>query len=465
MPAGRIDRRYLLWLVGSAATTTIAGCTQWTEGTAQTTAGTIEVTPGDALVDEPLEIVLSGFDPNEELVVWARTDDEQEQTWLSFGRYETNDDGTLALTEQAPLSGTYEGIDPNGLLWSMQVPDGVTVPFIQGETYEIEVVVQRNDTSVVSTDITRRFIDPGVVQHRITEEGIVGMFFEPSESGPHPGMLALHGSEGELPWLDGAMLASHGYATLALQYFSPTGDGGLPEELVGIPLEYGERAIEWLLEHPSVIDDQIGVMGGSKGGELALLLGSTFSQIGAVIGSVPSGVVWQGLSFEGTAGSSWSYEGENIPFVPIEFDATIETVDATIAGVRGRPVPLAGSYRAPLESPESSRVAEATIPVEQIDGPVLLISGKDDALWPSTGLSELAMRRLNAHDHTYPYEHLAYEDAGHFISVPYQPTSHFDAFEFMPGFTMKLGGTPAGNAHAAADSWPRILEFLDEGLR
>jgi hypothetical protein len=32
------------------------------------------------------------------------------------------------------------------------------------------------------------------------------------------------------------------------------------------------------------------------------------------------------------------------------------------------------------------------------------------------------------------------------------------------GRAMALGGTPAGNAAAAADSWPRILQFLRTGL-
>ena len=32
------------------------------------------------------------------------------------------------------------------------------------------------------------------------------------------------------------------------------------------------------------------------------------------------------------------------------------------------------------------------------------------------------------------------------------------------GLSMALGGTPAGNAAAAADSWPRVLQFLQTSL-
>jgi hypothetical protein len=51
-------------------------------------------------------------------------------------------------------------------------------------------------------------------------------------------------------------------------------------------------------------------------------------------------------------------------------------------------------------------VAHASIAVENINGPVMLISGVDDQLWPSTRLSKVAMERLRAHDHPFPYEHL-----------------------------------------------------------
>ena len=50
----------------------------------------------------------------------------------------------------------------------------------------------------------------------------------------------------------------------------------------------------------------------------------------------------------------------------------------------------------------------ATIPVERINGPVLLISGEDDQMWPSRTLAEIAMERLRAHRHPYPDEHIAY---------------------------------------------------------
>ncbi len=113
-------------------------------------------------------------------------------------------------------------------------------------------------------------------------------------------------------------LASEGFAALALAYL---GMDPLPRDLVEIPLEYFAEAIAWLKAQPAVNADRIAVMGNSKGGELALLLGATYPEdVKAVVGYVPSAVVWQGMpsdqwSYSPYPRSSWSLGGEPLPFV------------------------------------------------------------------------------------------------------------------------------------------------------
>lgn len=459
------NRRDLLKLSGSAAISLLSGCAQLSSGEkTQGEEGTIEITPSDGLMDEPFEILLSDFYPNEMVTIRAHTVDGLNRDWLSFGRFKTSRDGTLSLAQRAPISGTYESIDPRGLLWSMQVPDKPNSSFTVDEVYDVHISVQRNNTTVASTTIKRRFIAAGVTEHSIDEDGLVGVFFEPSSSGPHPAVLALHGTEGQVPWLLGAMLASHGYSTLALQYFDPTGTTGLPSSLVEIPLEYFEHAIDWVLDRPSVTGDRVGVVGPSIGGELTLLLGATLSRIGVVVGYVPSSLVWEG---PGGERPMWTYEGEAIPFVRIKVNRDIvpNLFGTAAAGVRGRPIRVAELFYPSFENTDPESDKAGIIPVEEIDGPVLLISGKDDGIWPSTAFSEIAIHRLQGHDHPYPYEHLAYENAGHIISVPFQPTTDWDTFTLMQGMRLEAGGTAPGNAHAAADSWPRVLDYLAEGLR
>jgi hypothetical protein len=55
--------------------------------------------------------------------------------------------------------------------------------------------------------------------------------------------------------------------------------------------------------------------------------------------------------------------------------------------------------------------------------------------------------------------HLHYEAAGHQISAPYSPTT-VNWLQIPGSFAEDLGGTPAGNAAAAMDSWSKILIFL-----
>lgn len=87
----------------------------------------------------------------------------------------------------------------------------------------------------------------------------------------------LGGSEGGLPCdSEPSLLASHGFPTLALAYF---GVPGLPSHLRLIPLEYFRRAFEWLGRQPGVDPAKLVVLGISRGGEAALLLGSTYPDL------------------------------------------------------------------------------------------------------------------------------------------------------------------------------------------
>jgi acetyl esterase/lipase len=111
---------------------------------------------------------------------------------------------------------------------------------------------------------------------------------------------------------------------------------------------------------------------------------------------------------------------------------------------------------------DRAAVEAAAIFVERIRGPVLLISGEDDRLWPSPVLAEIAAARLAAHKHAVT--HLRYPGAGHMIGPVGLPATANTILHPLRGRAMALGGTPAGNAAAAADSWPRVLQFLRTGL-
>lgn len=286
----------------------------------------------------------------------------------------------------------------------------------------------------------------------VERKDLAGTLFHPAESGPRPAVLVLGGSDGGLMEGSAQRLASEGYAALALAYF---GAEGLPHELVEVPLEYFAEAIGWLKTQPVVDPSCLAVVGISKGGELALLLGATYpGDIHAVVGYSPSAVVWRGVSYRpgsffGKARSSWTLEGEPVPFVDLK---------PRLSEVLGSFVGKLPSARAICERSleDEAAVAAASIAVEKINGPVLLVSYTDDRIWPSTRLSEMAMKRLAAHDHGFPYQHLRYEGAGHPTGLPYS------APIMLRVGPAPLGGSLKANGFAAADSWVKMLAFLKE---
>jgi len=199
----------------------------------------------------------------------------------------------------------------------------------------------------------------------------------------------------------------------------------------------------------------LGVVGRSRGGELALLLASMFPEITTVVGYVPSGVVHAGIAASPVPGaaarSAWTYRGKPLPFVPPAYDGSVAAAASPETPLELRPMFLKS-----LEN--RGAVEAAAIAVERIRGPVFLISGEDDRLWPSPVLAEIAATRLAAHKRSVT--HLRYLGAGHMIGPIGLPATANTILHPLRGLSMALGGTPAGNAAAAADSWPRVLQFL-----
>jgi dienelactone hydrolase len=118
-------------------------------------------------------------------------------------------------------------------------------------------------------------------------------------------------------------------------------------------------------------------------------------------------------------------------------------------------------YDAALENADA--VAAATIPVERIRGPVLLLSGADDRVWPSSRLAQMAIERLDAHHHPYPYTHVSYAGCGHLLPLPHFPAATSTEHPLLRRGVL-LGGTRQANARASVDAWSRLLAFLGEHL-
>lgn len=266
---------------------------------------------------------------------------------------------------------------------------------------------------------------PTVIRRVLQERGLVGDLFFADAPTPKPTVILLGGSEGGKSWSDNPYqvemleeLVRAGFTVFSLAYF---GLDALPLMLTGVPLEYFETAFDWLAEQPEVVPNAYALVGGSKGGELALLLGSRYPQVKAVAAFAPSLVVFQGLS-QGKAASSWTHGGKELSYVPFPLTA----IFAILKGMRsGR---FLDAYKIALRNTKAA--AKAAIPVEKTHGPVLLISGSRDEMWPSAAMCEQMMTRLSGAEFPFSVKHLALE------------TGH--------------------NVFDDTSTWPEIVRFLTE---
>jgi dienelactone hydrolase len=236
---------------------------------------------------------------------------------------------------------------------------------------------------------------------------------------PIAAVVLIGGSGGQEPdyLVDG--MAGAGVAALSVAYF---GRPGLPRSLGNIELRYFERALGLVhgrLAEPNV---PVVVLGQSRGSEAAMLCGVYFPDLVAgVVATVPANVSLCGYP-EG--GPAWLLDGD--------------------------PLPWAEDF-----GPDSHDPA-AFIPVEKINGPVMLVAAGADEVWPSAPMAQALSRRLRTHGDPYGHKLLEYPDAGHTLGYlrPDLPAGVLPA---------DLADSPATRA-ARADAWPQVVRFL-RGLR
>jgi dienelactone hydrolase len=286
-----------------------------------------------------------------------------------------------------------------------------------------------------------------LVQTTVSAEGLVGKLYRPAGVQDRlPSVIVLGGSEGGLnPAVsrEARLIARRGYVALQLAYF---GAPRLPETLQLIPVDYFERAVDWLGKQPGDDPRHIGIVGTSIGGEAALLVAAYDPAITAVMAAVPSGVVWPGIA-DGIARSppsSFTLGGRPLPDLPYGWGgATGDVYQRYAGGLRGLP-----------------RHRNAIIPVERINGAVMLMCGERDRVWPSCPMTVAAAARLRARAFSHPLQVLDFQRAGHAVFGPPVDPSSAD----YAGLG-SLGGSAAANDAARRTDWPAFLAFLDSALK
>ena len=418
----------------------------------------LRIQPSDkVLMGTPVSVKLDHLPPNTTATLHA-----YRRRWgglvYSFATFQSDPQGHILLDQLPPVQGTYTIADSLGIFWSMSWPaqKDKEMPFVIRELKENTVCFNLEiDHEVVSAK-TLELMEklPNIVTEQIHTDSLTAVFHYPENQRNLPVLiLVAGGSKEEFDWNHRMtqIIASNGYASLSLPYnhIKP-----LPEYLEKVPLEYFFHAVDWVRQQPVVDPQKIIIAGGSRGGELALLLGSMDPDIHGVVAISPSCVVWQGLPHNPfnliSPKAAWTFNGKDIPFMKHRIHWP--TLWKIING--GGQIEMMYFHEKPLEDP--SKIEQTRIRVENIMGPVLFIAGKDDRMWPSYAMCRMMQQRLDSLQFGYPVQELYYEHAGHRVIAPdLMPTIDYQ-YE-----GTKFGGTDSGNANAQIDAWKEMIGFLN----
>ena len=262
-------------------------------------------------------------------------------------------------------------------------------------------------------------------QHRVVET-----LLYLGDSDKQPLIVAFGGAEGGIDWHRNHMkgkrdsLIQKGYAILAIGYFNAD---GTPKNLDRISLDAISDTIMNIAKNPKIDESKIALIGGSRGGELVLNLASRFDHFNAVIAMSTSNVSFPAITWSSNT-SSWTYKGEEIPYVP----APLKTILPVLKG------DLYTAHKMMLEDKEASKKAE--IQVENINGAILILSGKNDDQWPASEMSDQLIKRLKSKDFKYYNKHIKL-DGGHIA-----PLEHFNlVYDFLDKYLPTEVTKPVAN--------------------
>lgn len=215
----------------------------------------------------------------------------------------------------------------------------------------------------------------------------------------YPLIFLFEGFYGE--WRKNAIvtkLQALGYNVVTIGYFDKA---GISNNLSRINLNGLKKVMDSYKYNLGVDDKAIGVIGRGKGAELALVMGSLYSDIKMVVSIVGSHVVMQSSQFNFAHHSSWMHDDKELDFVPFTL-ASWETIKGAVTLLfEGK-----GYNEIHLNAfNDREAVAKARIKVENINGSIYVIANKNDNYFPSVLMGKEIVQRLKdkkfAHHHKY----------------------------------------------------------------
>lgn len=405
----------------------------------------IKVYPEEPLVDDKITITITGLSPQQKVTVKSSVT-EVKSTFSSSACFISDASGHVFVDKQPSILGTYTGVDSMGLFWSMTAdPDqqkdmrylkrDVTTP----QVVSLSVFEGHHSWSdchnisqepLVSSKVERWFLHK-TVKREVIRDGILrGTLFTPSGPGPFPGVIDMFGTGGGLIEFRAAILASRGFIVFALPYFQYE---DLPKNLTDVNFDYLKESVDWFSNHSDVIKDGVGILGVSKGAEIALMLSMECPQVKSVV------------NINGTPFCSYCPLGPFTDFVEPDFSR----FEYTDEGVHI------------WDALNSNFKPDNVLKTWESDVQILYIIGEDD----KSVDPDYANVVYNCYPHNQKHKLTIkkYPKAGHLIEPAYLPVCRA-SFHKVFGIVFVWGGIKEDHARAQEDSWKSILNFFKSTL-
>ncbi|XP_033941543.1 peroxisomal succinyl-coenzyme A thioesterase-like [Pseudochaenichthys georgianus] len=415
----------------------------------------LSVQPSRGLVDEKFTVLVQNLLPGFQLTIHALHQCEDGHSWEAFAHYTADATGIVNVSRDPSLGGTYSGVEPMGLLWSLrpvpgsktglrwrkmnvQTPMGVTILVYQGHQTEGFV----DQVLLASVVVERWYMAPGVRRVPITEGRLTATLFLPSGPGPFPGLLDLWGGGGKLVEYRAALLASHGIASMALDYLTPqiTKETGRM-----VDNDYFETAYRVLKQYPQILGSRIAMLGLSFGAGVTLRMAVYSKGLKLSCAVCINGSHVQPI--DGPLEQMMTYFNKNAYKTRVDENNQVIWRDLML------PIPTDPSLK---------------VDMGRLQCPLLLVVGEDDQNWPTyesaMDMKEMMERAGNSHLLTV----LSYKNTGHLIEPPFTPFARASTFKMVTNPRTKVmalwGGELVAHSRAQEDAWRKTLVFLRENL-
>ncbi|XP_068605296.1 acyl-coenzyme A thioesterase 1-like [Brachionichthys hirsutus] len=391
------------------------------------------------LFDCPLQVKVAGLRSRQVVTMVARATDEKGVVFSSSATYKADGGGELDLERDPSLGGSYVGVEPMGLFWSMKA-DALHTRFQKSKSLSPHVVklsVWEEGQGRMLAEATnqRLLMGDGVSRLCVNEGGIRGVLFTPPGGGPFPAVLDLYTLGGGLSEKRASLLASRGFMVLTVSLY---GHENKPKSTKEIHLDYFQEAIEFLQKQDKVGSEGVGVISMSKSGDLALSIASYLPGVAAT--------VWINGCSANTAFPLYYKKSQILPALPFDLSKIIATESGASISKYGMADTRAEENKGSL------------VPVEQAKGRFLFVASEDDLNWDSRAYMDEMLERLKHHGKDN-FESVSYPEAGHYLEPPYGPycSSSFHGFIGKP---VQWGGVPRSHAAAEVHMWREIQEFF-----